>query len=161
MNTMEKPCKPAAPFTCPIVRSARLIGDEWILLVLRALFRGPQRFDDLQNQTGAATNILTGRLNRLIEAGLVEKIPYQERPVRYKYGLTDSGLGLFPLLLELMRYGNEWLPTEDAPPLMLRHAECGKLSKPGQICSECGKPLTLENVRLVENGPQGDAAQAD
>ena len=154
---MEKPLKCTAPFTCPIVRSARLIGDEWVLLILRALFRGPQRFDDLQNLTGAATNILTGRLNRLIEAGVVAKTPYQERPVRYKYALTDSGLGLFPVLLELMRYGNEWLPAKDAPPLRLRHFDCGKLSWPGQNCSECGGPLTLKNVRLEEPASDGQA----
>lgn len=154
---MEKCVKSAAPFTCPIVRSARLIGDEWILLVLRALFRGPQRFDDLQNLTGAATNILTGRLNRLIDAGVVTKNPYQERPARYKYELTDSGKGLFPVLLELMRYGNEWLPTNEAPPTRLRHLDCGKLSWPGQTCSECGQALTLKNVRLEDGAQEGVA----
>ncbi|MGE5649542.1 MAG: winged helix-turn-helix transcriptional regulator [Bacillota bacterium] len=154
---MEKPLKSVAPLTCPIVRSVRLIGDEWILLVLRALFRGPQRFDDLQALTGAATNILTGRLARMIEAGLVTKTPYQERPVRYRYALTDSGLGLFPVVLELMRYGNEWLPTKDAPPLRLRHLDCGKLSWPGQTCSECGAPLTIRNVRLEDDVQDGVA----
>lgn len=147
---MEKCTKLSTLMTCPIVRSARLIGDEWVLLVLRALFRGSQRFDDLQKQTGAATNILTNRLSRLMEARVVTKIPYQERPVRYKYELTAAGLALFPVILELMRYGNEWLPNEDTPPMQLRHSECGKLSKPGQTCSECGQPLKLGNVKLVE-----------
>jgi len=153
---MEKPFKFATPYLCPIVRSARLIGDEWVLLILRVLFRGPQRFDDLQKMTGAATNILTTRLNRLIEADVVVKTPYQERPVRYKYSLTPRGQGLFPIVLELMRYGNEWLASDDMPPLLLRHSECGKLSKPGQTCSECGKPLVLGSVRLEETMPSGD-----
>lgn len=145
---MEKTTKCAAPLSCPVVRAALLLGDEWILLALRALFRGPQRFDDLQKQTGAATNILTTRLNRLIEAGIVEKTPYQERPVRYKYRLTKSGLGLFPVLIELMRFGDEYLPSAEVAPMRLRHADCGKLSKPGQTCSECGKPITIRNVTL-------------
>lgn len=148
---MEKTLKCSAPLTCPIVRTALLVGDEWILLVVRSLFRGAQRFDDLQKQTGAATNILTTRLNRLIDAGIVEKTPYQERPVRYKYTLTKAGLGLFPVIMELMRYGDEWLPCDDAQPARLLHTTCGKLSKPGQTCSECGEPITIGNVKLVES----------
>lgn len=156
---MEKCEKPGAPLTCPIVRSARLIGDEWILLVLRSLFRGAQRFDDLQKQTGAATNILCKRLTRLMDDGVVTKVPYQERPLRYRYELTKAGLALFPVLLELMRYGNEWLPNTDAPPARLYHTDCGNLSEPGQSCSECGQPLWLGNVKLVEQeeGKSGSA----
>lgn len=159
MEKPEKPEKPCAPLTCPIVRSVRLIGDEWVLLVLRALFRGAHRFDELQKQTGAATNILTNRLGRLVDGGLVRKSPYQERPVRYKYELSPAGVGLFPVVLELMRWGDDWLPREDAPPVRLLHTECGKLSTPGQHCSECGKPMTVRNVRLVEN-EDGAGAQA-
>jgi DNA-binding HxlR family transcriptional regulator len=150
IEIMEKTTKSSVPLSCPMVRAALLLGDEWILLALRALFRGKQRFDDLQKQTGAATNILTTRLNRMIEAGIVEKVPYQERPPRYHYCLTKAGLGLFPVLMELMRYGEQWLPSEEAPPFRLRHLECGHLTKPGQSCSECGEPILLGNVRLEE-----------
>ncbi|OWW21237.1 winged helix-turn-helix transcriptional regulator [Noviherbaspirillum denitrificans] len=150
MEKPDKSKKPCAPLTCPIVRSVLLIGDEWVLLVLRALFRGAHRFDELQKQTGAATNILSNRLGRMVEGGLVVKIPYQERPVRYKYELTPSGIALFPVVLELMRWGDDWLPNKDAPPMRLLHTECGKLSRPGQSCSECGKPITIENVRLLD-----------
>lgn len=151
IKNMEKTLKCAAPISCPIVRSALLLGDEWILLALRALFRGPLRFDDLQKQTGAATNILTTRLNRMIEGGLVEKVPYQERPPRFNYQLTRAGKGLFPVVLELMRFGDEYLQCEDAKPVRLRHADCGKLSRPGQTCSECGGPIRLGNVTLEES----------
>lgn len=148
MTFMEEKLKLTPPESCPIVCCAKLIGDEWVLLVLRALFRGPQRFDDLQKLTGAATNILTNRLKRLIEAGMVNKVPYQDRPVRYMYQLTPAGMGLFPVLLEMMRYGEDWLKHLGVEPTRLRHSECGKLSKPGQICSECGKPLVLGSVRI-------------
>ena len=140
--------KSSESLSCPIARSARLIGDEWVLLVLRALFRGPQRFDDLQKQTTAATNILTNRLNRMIDAGVVSKEPYQERPPRFNYRLTKAGLGLFPLLLEMMRYGDEWLASTEPNTTRLRHLDCGKVTRPGQLCSECGKPVTLKNVTL-------------
>ncbi|MFC3108997.1 winged helix-turn-helix transcriptional regulator [Undibacterium arcticum] len=138
--------------SCPIARSAQLIGDEWVLLVLRALFRGPQRFDDLQKQTTAATNILTSRLKRLIDAGIVSKVPYQEHPPRFNYRLTKAGLGLFPLLIEMMRYGDEWLATPEPSALRLRHLDCGKITRAGQICSECGKPVTLKNVTMETLG---------
>jgi DNA-binding HxlR family transcriptional regulator len=157
---MEKPEKPCAPLTCPIVRSVRLIGDEWVLLVLRALFRGAHRFDELQKQTGAATNILTNRLTRMVEGGLVEKSPYQERPVRYAYKLSPRGVALFPVVMELIRWGEEWLPREDAPPVRLLHTECGKLSRPGHNCSECGKPMTARNVRLADSEDADGAAKA-
>src|SRR5439155_12341712 len=146
-----KNMKTTAEFmSCPIARTAQLIGDEWVLLVLRGLFRGPQRFDDLQKQTMAATNILTSRLKRLIDAGVVSKVPYQERPPRFNYRLTKAGLALFPLLIEMMRYGDEWLASTEPNTLRLRHLDCGKITRPGQICSECGKPVTLKNV-VMEN----------
>jgi len=146
--------------SCPIARTARIIGDEWVLLVLRELFREPQRFDDLQKRTGAATNILASRLKRLVEAGLVEKEPYQARPLRYAYQLTRRGLALFPALLELMRFGMEWLPVDTPPPFRLVHADCGKMTLPGQVCTACGRPVKLGNVRMLPAEPAADTCAA-
>ncbi len=136
---------------CPIARTASLIGDEWILLLLRELFRGSQRFDDLQKKSGAATNIATSRLHRMIESGIVTKVPYQEHPPRYTYQLTKAGFGLFPVVMELMRYGEEWLPSDMPPVTKLVHRDCGKITRAGQTCSECGKPITLRNITLVKD----------
>ena len=147
--------KPSDPVACPIGRAARLIGDEWILLVLRELFKGPQRFDDLQKKTMAATNILTNRLNRMIDAGIVSKLPYQERPPRFNYRLTKAGLSLFPVLIELWRFGEDWMPCDQSPPFRLRHLECGKITRIGQTCSECGQSLTTRNVMM--EAEQGSA----
>lgn len=133
---------------CPVVRTANIIGDEWVLLILRELFRRPQKFDELQKATGMATNILTTRLKRMMDAAIVEKIPYQERPPRFTYKLTKAGLGLLPLVLEMMRYGEEWLPCDQPAPIILRHVDCGKITKAGQICSECGGALHLKNLRM-------------
>lgn len=135
---------------CPIVRVAGLIGDEWILLILRELFKRPHRFDELQKATSAATNILTNRLLRMINSGIVEKKLYQERPPRYVYTLTKAGLALLPLTLEMMRYGEDWLPSEQISPLQLRHVACGHVTRPGRVCSACGDPLLLGNLRLED-----------
>jgi DNA-binding HxlR family transcriptional regulator len=142
--------KSTGPYSCPVARTARIIGDEWVVLVLRDLFRGPQRFDDLQKRTGAATNILTNRLKRLMDAELVAKKLYQERPPRYVYHLTRGGLALFPVLLELMRFGEDWLPSDMPAPSQLRHKDCGSFTRPGQACSACGGTLTLKNLEVVD-----------
>lgn len=135
---------------CPIGRAAHLIGDEWIMLLLRELFQGPQKFDELQKKTGAATNILSNRLGRMIANGIVDKVMYQERPPRYTYRLTKPGLALLPIALELMRYAEEWMPSELCSPLQLRHTTCGKLTRAGQVCSECGGPITIKTARLEQ-----------
>lgn len=135
---------------CPLTRAASLIGDEWVMLVLRELFQGPQKFDELQKKTGAATNILTKRLARMIDDGIVAKIPYQEKPPRFTYTLTKAGLALMPVILELMRYAEEWMPSESPSPLLLRHLACGHISRPGQACSSCGEALTIRNTRLEQ-----------
>src|SRR5947209_4594137 len=141
--------KSAATNPCPIGRAASLLGDDWILLVLRELFAGPQRFDDLQKKTSAATNILTNRLKRMIDAGIVSKVAYQDRPQRFNYQLTKAGYGFFPVLMELARFGEEWMPCAEPAPFRLRHLDCGKFTRPGQTCSECGQPVTIRNVARV------------
>lgn len=135
---------------CPIARAASLIGDEWVMIVLRELFQGPQKFDALQKKTGAATNILTRRLARMIADGIVAKVPYQEKPPRFTYTLTKAGLALMPVTLELMRYAEEWIPSEAPSPLLLRHLSCGSTTRPGQACSSCGEALTVRNTRLEQ-----------
>jgi DNA-binding HxlR family transcriptional regulator len=144
---MTKPSQRA----CPVVRAASLIGDEWVLLILRELFKRSHKFDELQKGTGAATNILTNRLKRMMDAGIVVKLPYQERPPRFKYRLTEAGLGLLPLALEMMRYGEDWMPCPLPTPILLRHLSCGQITRPGQICSACGEPLAVMNLRMEDN----------
>lgn len=142
------------PVACPIARAASLVGDEKILLALRELFKGAQRFDQLQKSTGAATNILSNRLARMIEAGVVSKEPYQERPVRYEYRLTKAGVALFPVLLELWRFAEDWMPCAQQQPAVLRHKECGQLTRPGHTCSACGTAITVRNVAMERTADQ-------
>ncbi len=134
-----------------MARAANLLGDEWLMLVLRELFKGPAKFDELQKRTGAATNILTKRLTRMMEAGIVDKVPYQDKPPRFSYRLTQAGLGLLPVVLELIGYAERWMPREQEQPSFLRHLGCGKITHGGQHCTECGEPLHLKNIRLESN----------
>lgn len=141
----------ATSIACPLARTARLVGDEWILLILRELFKRPHKFDELQKASGAATNILTNRLQRMMEAGLIKKIPYQERPPRYEYKLARAGYAMLPMLLEMMRYSDDYFPCAEEAPNRLRHLDCGELTQAGQRCSHCGGDLSIHNLRLEPN----------
>ncbi len=133
---------------CPIARAASLVGDEKIMLALRELLKGPKRFDDLQKNTQVATNILSNRLARMMEAGIVEKEQYQDRPARFNYKLTGAGYSLFPVVLAMWRFAEDWMPCSESPPSMLRHGTCGKLTRPGAVCTECGGELSIKNVKM-------------
>ena len=135
---------------CSVARTVSVIGDRWTLLILRDCFLRVRRFEEFQARLGVTRPILASRLRKLVKDFVLAKVPYQERPPRFNYRLTKAGLALFPLLIEMMRYGDEWLASTEPNTLRLRHLDCGKITRPGQICSECGKPVTLKNV-VMEN----------
>lgn len=128
---------------CSIQRTLDVIGDRWTLLILRDVFRGVRRFSRIQDDLGIARNLLTDRLARLVEAGIVEKVPYQDRPVRHEYRLTEKGRALSPALVALMRWGDEWY-SDDGAPTELVHAECGTRLELQPWCTTCnvGVPAT-------------------
>lgn len=102
---------------CPLSCSLELIGDRWTMLVLRDLFIGKSRFGEfLESPEGIATNILTDRLAMMERTGLIEAELYSERPKRFEYQLTDKGEGLLPVLQELCRWGNRFVPGTLVPP---------------------------------------------
>ena len=103
---------------CPLTNTLDLIGDKWTLLVIRdMLFLKKKAFKEfLESPEGIATNILTERLQRLQEAGLIEKRPYTKTPVRYEYRLTRRGEDLRPLLMEMIRWGNTHIEGTIVPP---------------------------------------------
>ena len=105
---------------CPIARTVDLLGDWWTPMVLRASFLGARRFEQFTDQLGIPRNILTERLNRLVEEGVMVKVPYQERPVRHEYKLTDKGVALFSVLVTMQQWGNDWMDwPDDQPPVLL------------------------------------------
>jgi DNA-binding HxlR family transcriptional regulator len=103
---------------------------------------GARRFEDYQNGTSIARNILTDRLRVLVEEGILERRPYAEHPGRtlYQYRLTEKGLELYPILLTLMKWGNKH-GGFDEPPVRLVHNTCGKETVPSFVCSECGEEI--------------------
>jgi DNA-binding HxlR family transcriptional regulator len=131
---------------CSIARSLQVIGDRWTLLILRDAFRGVRRFDDFANDLGVARNLLADRLTRLVEHGILEKVPYQERPLRHEYRLTARGLDLSPALVAFMRWGDKHL-AGDEPPVLLVHRDCGHPFEQVFVCRHCEQTISPRQIR--------------
>ncbi len=129
-----------------IQRTLDVIGDRWTLLILRDIFRGVRRFSAIQTGLGIAKNLLSDRLQALVEAEIVEKVPYQERPVRHEYRLTDKGRSLSPALMALMRWGDEWCTDDDAPTLLV-HDCCSTPLELQPWCTTCNSPVSPTQIR--------------
>jgi DNA-binding HxlR family transcriptional regulator len=142
---------------CSIARALELVGDRWTLLVIRDAFLGVHRFEDFQKSLGVARNVLTDRLSRLVEAGILRRKAYQERPERYEYRLTRKGVGLWPVIITAMKWGDRYLASE-GPPRLILHKDCGGEIDERLHCSRCGAELGPTDV-YVEPGP-GLAASA-
>jgi DNA-binding HxlR family transcriptional regulator len=141
---------------CSIARALELVGERWTVLVLRDVFLGMRRFDDLQRDLGVARNVLATRLDRLVAEGILEKRRYRDRPVRHEYRLTEKGLDLWPVIVELMRWGDRHLAPAAGPPTVVRHKGCGGELGDRRICTRCGEPLGVRDVS-AEAGPGSDA----
>jgi DNA-binding HxlR family transcriptional regulator len=107
---------------CSIARALEIVGERWTLLIIRDVFLGIRRFDDFQESLGVARNILTDRLNRLVGEGVLERVPYSERPTRYEYRLTAKGRDLNIALSGLRQWGDKYL-SEKPSRLLRRKAD--------------------------------------
>ena len=136
---------------CSIARALEVLGDRWTLLVIRDAFLGVHRFDDFQRDLGVARNVLSDRLARLVDEGLLERHRYQERPERFEYRLTAKGRELYPVLVTLMQWGDRHTAPGGAP-VLLRHRSCGHLSDPTLVCSHCGEEIDPREMQ-PEPGP--------
>ncbi|MGH2910921.1 MAG: winged helix-turn-helix transcriptional regulator [Solirubrobacteraceae bacterium] len=136
---------------CSIARALELVGERWTLLVLREAFLGVRRFDAMQSKLGVARNVLSARLDRLVGEGILDKVPYSDRPLRHEYRLTDKGLDLWPVIIELLRWGDRYA-APNGPPIVIRHKECGGELGDRRACARCGAELTARDVR-AEPGP--------
>lgn len=148
-----------ADMPCSIARTLDVVGEWWTLLIVRDIFNGVRRFDDLLQHLGISRNILTDRLNSLVDNGVLKRARYQLRPARYEYRLTEKGLDLLPVLLLMMRWGDKWLAGEAGAPVTVIHRDCGHETAPTVMCAECGQPLTAGHLHLQVNDP-GSAAAA-
>jgi DNA-binding HxlR family transcriptional regulator len=119
-----------------------LLGDWWTPLVLREAFYGTRRFEEFQQGLGIARNTLADRLRRLVDEGLLDKVPYQSEPVRHDYVLTEKGRDFFGVLAAMSRWGDRWLADEAGPPVTLHHERCGHDSHAEVVCAHCKEPMT-------------------
>jgi DNA-binding HxlR family transcriptional regulator len=145
-----------ADMTCSIARTLDAAGEWWSPLIVRDVHLGITRFDDLRRDLGISRKVLSERLERLVEQGILERRPYSQRPPRHEYLLTDKGRELVDVLLAMMAWGDRWTAASDGPPLLLRHDACGELTHAEIRCARCGRPLHADEV-TIEAGPGGSA----
>lgn len=134
---------------CSIARSLEVIGERWSLLIVRNAFYGARRFDDFAQDLGIARNVLTDRLNGLVEHGVFERRQYEDRPPRFEYRLTEKGRDLLPIILAMVRWGNRW-ESGGEPPVLITHTPCGNVTEAVPSCSHCGEELRW---RDLSSGP--------
>jgi len=138
--------------TCSIARSLAVAGEPWSPLVLRDVWVGINRFDDIQRDLGLSRKVLAERLKHLVAEGMLEREPYCEHPPRYEYVLTRKGLEFVDVLIAMAAWGDRWTAGEAGPPVLRRHRACGQITQVELRCSGCGEPLHAADVD-VEPGP--------
>ena len=132
--------EPTGPRVCSIARTLEVVGEKWSLLVLREVFLGAGRFDQMAVNTGAPRDVLSARLKTLVAAGILDRVPYQEHPPRYEYVLTDAGRELRSVTLSLMQWGDRHLAGEEGPPAVFTH-RCGHVFEAQLVCAACHEPI--------------------
>lgn len=135
-------------WNCSIARTLDVVGEWWTLLILRDAFRGAHRFDDFLDGLGLARSVLTTRLHKLTEHGVLERRAYSEHPPRQEYYLTEKGSALFPVIAALLEWGDTWVPTPAGPPAELVHS-CGNVTRPVLTCPHCRAEVSAANTRTV------------
>lgn len=141
---------------CSIAQCLEIVGERWSLLIVRDVFLGATRFDEIQQRLGISRNILNQRLARLVEHGVVEKVPYSQHPPRFDYRLTAKGRDLWPIITAMRQWGDEYA-APDGPPLQLIHRNCGEIADAHLICSACGEAIGAGNVKSVPGPGAADA----
>jgi DNA-binding HxlR family transcriptional regulator len=136
---------------CSVAQCLEVVGEWWSMLIVRDAFLGVTRFDRFQRRLGISRNVLNQRLDHLVSAGVFERRPYNQHPVRYDYRLTQKGRDLWPVLTAMRQWGDAHA-APDGPPLVLVHRTCGHVVDAVVTCSACGAPIAAKDVRAVR-GP--------
>lgn len=132
---------------CPIALAQAVVGDRWTVLVLRELFLGSHRFEEIQAQSQATPQMLASRLKKLESDGVIERRPYSEKPLRYEYHLTEMGQGFYPVFLALRAWGETWFKSrKQEVAIHYTHIPCGKNPGLGTTCQECGAVLHRKDL---------------
>ncbi|WP_412739492.1 winged helix-turn-helix transcriptional regulator [Krasilnikovia sp. MM14-A1259] len=133
---------------CSVARTLEVLGERWTLLVVRDALNGLSRFEEFQHSLGVARNVLADRLKRLVEAGVLERVRYCERPERFRYELTPKGRELGVPILSLMHWGDRHLAGPAGPPRLTRHRDCGGDLHARLVCERCGQPVSSSGLDL-------------
>jgi len=140
---------------CSIARSLEVVGERWSLLIVRDAFLGLRRFDEFQHSLGIARNVLSDRLDRLVDTGVFERRLYNEHPPRHEYRLTERGRDFFPVIFGLMRWGDKHAAPQ-GPPRVVIHRGCGGAIDDHLCCKACGRALAVREVE-IQPGPAAAA----
>ena len=135
-----------------VAKALEVIGERWSLLIVRTVMHGNRRFGEMRESLGIARNVLSARLQRLIDEDILERRAYQESPARYEYFLTQKGLDLWPALIALLHWGDRYSPNPGGPLRLIVHKGCGGTVSERGICEECGRVLTARDAKQV-SGP--------
>src|SRR5690349_12443123 len=140
--------------TCTISRAMEILGEKWTLVVLREVFNGIRRFDDMRVRTGVPRQVLTNRLASLVERGLLRREPYREPGARerHEYRLTRKGFDIYPVLVAVAGWGDRYLADPAGPPLEFVHRDCGAAVRAELRCAD-GHAVADNRTVLPRPGP--------
>ncbi|MEV0752961.1 helix-turn-helix domain-containing protein [Streptosporangium sp. NPDC050280] len=144
---------------CSIARTLDVIGEPWSPLILRNVYVGINRFDQIQQSLDISRKVLAERLKWLAENGVLERREYSSRPPRHEYELTTKGLELCDLLLVMVRWGDRWTAGEAGPPVLYRHHACGEIGHVELRCAVCDRPMNAADVDVLP-GPGAEPRTA-
>jgi DNA-binding HxlR family transcriptional regulator len=137
---------------CTVQRALQVLGDRWSFVVVREVFNGVRRFDDMRSRTAIPRQVLSDRLGRLVDEDLLRRHPYREtgQRARYEYRLTQKGFDLYPVLVALNAWGSRYYADPEGSPLVFRHRHCG-----GEVRAElhCSEGHDVEEMREVVSTP--------
>lgn len=135
---------------CPIARGIDMVGDPWVLLVIRELLSGVRRFDEIRSALGVSDKVLANRLHGMVDEGLVERLPSETgRADRFEYFPTQASADALPILHAYAVWAGQHATSGDKPPLVIVCRTCGDESRRGESCSECGAVLGVGNVAWI------------
>ena len=143
--------------TCSVAQCLDVVGEWWSLLIVRDAFLGVTRFDDFQARLGISRNILTQRLNHLVDSDVLKRVAYSDHPPRSEYRLTGKGRDLWHVITAMRQWGDQWA-APGGPPVETRHTACGHIVTAVPVCSHCGEPLDARSVTAV---PGPGASEGD
>lgn len=137
---------------CSIAKSLDILGEWWTPLILRDLVLGFTQFDEMQTDLGISTNVLSDRLKRLVDHGVIERRLYGAHPNRFEHRLTPKGREAIPILLAMLAWGDRWEAQASGPPTLVVHLTCGEPTTAVAHCAECGEKLEPEDIEY-HKGP--------